>query len=552
MRTQVTAGELADRLADSGIRLVGGDPTAPVRGVGCTVHDPVAPTTGPASGVVLGVGVRIDDLGTLRALADSGYDAVVLRTEPGARLDDAPLPVLGAPPEAAWLHLDSLIGTVLQRLEPRDGSEDLFEMANSVAAMVGGAIAIEDPARKVLAYSTLAGQVIDEDRRAAIIGRQVPDLPENDRQYASVYAAHGPVHIRGERPGDLDRVAVAVRAGGQLLGSLWAIDVGLPAPGAPDSAAPDDPAAEGSPDRRVSAMGEDELMILGRAAEIIALHLLRVRTAAEVMHRQRADLTLRALGGGPDAELSVRRLGLDQGGPFTVVALTSTTWTTDLEQIAWQRFLGVVSAYLSGWQSRSGLATAGTTVYVLLSGPIVTEIDRVASNVDVIVERGLRLGLHLRGGVGGAVERPDALDRSRDDADLLVLLPRREGEGPLITADACRSRLSLFTLARLATDEPRLLSPTALSMLEHDARRDTEFATTIRIWCEQGMDVAATARSLTVHVNTVRYRLARARTLFGIGDDPDDLLSLWLTLRLTASGQIADQPGWSGMLPASQ
>jgi len=43
--------------------------------------------------------------------------------------------------------------------------------------MVGGAAAIEDPYLRVLAYSTLPGQPIDEHRRQGILGLQVPLRP---------------------------------------------------------------------------------------------------------------------------------------------------------------------------------------------------------------------------------------------------------------------------------------------------------------------------------------------------------------------------------------
>ena len=61
---------------------------------------------------------------------------------------------------------------------------DLFALSNAVAGAVGGAVTIEDPARRVLAYSTIGEQPIDAARRGSILGRQVPDSPGSARSTA--------------------------------------------------------------------------------------------------------------------------------------------------------------------------------------------------------------------------------------------------------------------------------------------------------------------------------------------------------------------------------
>ena len=507
IRTAIRARDLAERLADTGLRLVGGDGDAVIRSAACTVFDPMVALPDGVGGVLLGVGLDASTPGVLTSAADAGYSIAIIR-EPAAAITQSPLPLAVVPDQVSWLHLERLISTVLSRIDGDGGTEDLFELANNIASLVGGATTIEDTEQKVLAYSTLTDQPIDADRQAAIVGRRVPDLPENDELYASVYAASGPIRLAGIRPGDLGRVAVAVRAGDQLFGSLWAIET-LP-----------------------GSMGEDEFIILHRAAEMAALHLLRQRTQDEVRRRQRSDQTRRALEGGPDAALRIAGLGMDPAGPFAVAAVAGAEPETDADRIRWERFVAAVSAYLAGWQSTGQLTVSGSTAYLLLGGTIAREPDRIALNLDLLVDRAERLGLSVRAGIGRSVERAEHLHRSRDDADLLVLLPRRPHDSAVATASGARSRLSLFTLARLAAEEPLLISPVALALLEHDARRGTDLARTLRVWCEQGMDLAATARTLTVHVNTVRYRLDRARQMFGPDPDPDDLLMIWLSLRV--------------------
>ncbi|MDX6216532.1 MAG: hypothetical protein QOG99_2116, partial [Frankiales bacterium] len=169
------------------------------------------------------------------------------------------VPVLVAPDDLPWNHLLHLLMAAVSV----SGGSDLFALANSIAAMVGGAVAIEDPARRVLAYSSLADQPIDEARQQGILGRQVPDLSRNDAIYRDMQRSAGVTRV----PSDgevLPRLAVAVRAGAELLGSIWVIEA---APLGPDS--------------------EQALLDAGRHA---ALHLLRARAGVFVERRTRGEL----------------------------------------------------------------------------------------------------------------------------------------------------------------------------------------------------------------------------------------------------------------------
>ncbi|MDP9183352.1 MAG: hypothetical protein M3P04_11320, partial [Actinomycetota bacterium] len=100
-------------------------------------------------------------------------------------------PVLVADEDLPWNHLLQLLTTAVAT---GSQSSDLFSLANAIAAMVGGAVAIEDPRRRVLAYSSLTDQPIDEAREQGILGRQVPDLPRLDGDYRQIQKAAGVVH----------------------------------------------------------------------------------------------------------------------------------------------------------------------------------------------------------------------------------------------------------------------------------------------------------------------------------------------------------------------
>ena len=129
-----------------------------------------------------------------------------------------------------------------------------------------------------------------------ILGRQVPERYTrilNERGvFRELHRSDLPVFISpipdGQDAFSMPRVAIAVRAGDEVLGSIWAA---VPGP---------------LSDERADAFGD--------AAKLVALHMLRVRAGADVQRRLRADLLSSALEGGTGArdalDPAVRGAGL--------------------------------------------------------------------------------------------------------------------------------------------------------------------------------------------------------------------------------------------------
>src|SRR6185437_16202016 len=145
---------------------------------------------------------------------------------------------------------------------------------------------------RVLAFSGRQDEA-DRSRVETILGRQVPErysrLLAERGVFRELYRSDQPVYIETPSGGglpdfSLPRAAVAVRAGDEVLGSIWAA---VREPLTPD---------------RARAMCD--------AARLVALHLLRIRAGADVSRRLRADLVSTALEGGTGAFEAVRRLGL--------------------------------------------------------------------------------------------------------------------------------------------------------------------------------------------------------------------------------------------------
>lgn len=557
--------QLLAALGPSPLRLLTGPAAASTPVSGVWIHEPRAALPPARHALLLAVGARpgsAEAQQLLRQAARAGHAGLVIKTygEPAGPLaavaEETGLALLAADEDLAWHHLDALISAALAAVaRPAAGDRgaavgDLFALANAIAAMVGGATAIEDPYLRVLAYSTLPGQPIDEHRRQGILGLQVPYVPVNEAQYRELGRATGVCRFTAG-PGSLPRLAIAVRAGAELLGSIWVVDAdGTLGPGAEEA--------------------------LAEAASIAALHLLAARTAADLARRLRGDLLRRVLADPASAAVVAPQLGLSVAAPVAVAAFTALSADPGgaLAAHAALRFADLVSLHCEAHYGRPGCALIDGTVYALLpayaaparpaparpgpprAGPARATVDQRGAAeparrahrelVTVIARRAQQaLRLPVRAGLGGQVAGLGSAAASRRDADLVlrVLASRPDPDpdadpGPRaepVTASIDEVRASA-TLAELAQDLPglpALREGTGPAIRAHDAERGTGYAATLLSYLEANSDIAEAARRLNVHPNTCRYRLARAEQVFGFRlADPDERLLLWLQLRL--------------------
>ncbi|MEU0839049.1 helix-turn-helix domain-containing protein [Streptomyces sp. NPDC005962] len=492
--------------------------TAPVTEVLLYDAHAALPSRAPGA-LLLAVGVRAEAAGPLvREAAAAGMAGVVVRGAAGpvAEAAECGTALLAVDEDAAWHHVHLLLAQAIGA-RPSPAGEgaalgDLFSLAGAVAAAVGGATVIEDPRQSVLAYSTVSGQPVDEARRQGILGRQVPDSPENTEQYRVLFAARGPVRLAALGEGELPRLAVAVRAGGETLGSLWVVDDGTLAP--------------------------DAEAQLAQGASTAALLLLRARAAAELSRHLTGDLLRRLLDGTADPATAAQRLGLTPGVPLRVAAfaLDSAASAPDGEQAA-LRLLDLVRLQCEARYGRQACVLVDGVVYALL--PVAGERGGAAGErqrrfaEDIVRRAGQALRAPVRAGLGEVVPDPAELPGSREDADLVLRVLRPDET--VAAVSEVRARAVLFRLAGLLGERRELAAGAWREVLAYDADHATDYARTLVCWLDAGCDMARAAKLLAVHPNTCRYRLRQVRSQLGIDlDDPDERLVLWLQLRTLA------------------
>lgn len=506
-----TLGDLLDVIGGPAVHLHTAPAGLSVPVTEALLYDAHAPLPRAPGALLLAVGVRAAAAGPLaRAAAEAGMTGLVVRGADGpvGEAEAQGVALLSVDEDTAWHHVHLLLASAIgaRPVPAAGGLGDLFALADAIAAAVGGATALEDPRQRILAYSTVPGQPVDEDRRQGILGLQVPSSAENSEQYRVLFAAGGPVRLPPLREGDLPRLAVAVRAGGETLGSIWVVDDGM--------------------------LAADAAETLAQGASTAALLLLRARAAQELARHQNSDLLRRLLDGTADASTAAHRLGLDAVRVCAFV-LAAAARMPDSERTA-LRLLDVVRLQCEARYGRQACVLVDGVVYALLPAPGERGGARHKVLAEDIVRRaGQALRVPVRAALGGVVPELGEVAGSRADADLVLRLLGEEL--PVATVDELRPRVTLLRLAEVLGERRELSAGAGQRVLAYDAEHGTEYARTLVSWFDAGCDMAGAAKLLAVHPNTCRYRLRQAQQHIGIDlDDPDERLVLWLQLRTLA------------------
>ncbi|WP_209021863.1 helix-turn-helix domain-containing protein [Nocardioides sp. 503] len=539
LRPRASLGRVLDDLGATLLDLVAGDAEGAQEIGGVVIHDPVDLPLLPPAALVLGVGV--DEPGhvaqLLRSLGEQRAAGLVLRSpvhltdEVHAAVRDSGVTLLALSRGAPWAHLAAMLRSLLAEgdigvSEPESlgglPSGDLFAVANAISSLLDAPITIEDRSSRVLAFSGRQDEA-DPSRVETILGRQVPE------RYARVLSERGvfrdlhrsdqpvfitPIPMEGNtftQP----RVAVAVRAGDEVLGSIWAA---VPGP-----------------------LSAERTEALCDAAKLVALHLLRVRAGADVQRRLRADLLSSALEGGVGAREALDRLGL--GGQQLMVLGVAVTGSDvgdgadDDAVVAHERerLSDAFAMHLSAVHPKSAAALIGGIAYGLVPVP---------GTADGAEERAARIGQEFLDrvgdrrsavvGIGPAAGDVGELAHSRSCVDRALRVLRDGGGGRRVArlADIHVEALMLEMRDVVAARGDRPEGALA-RLMTYDAQHHANLVETLQAWLEAFGDVVAAAEGLYVHPNTFRYRLRR---LMEVGEmdlsDPDVRFGALLQLRL--------------------
>jgi len=529
-----TLADLVDNLHAGIIELLAAPVGGDVEVADIVIFDPHDAGGIEAGDVVLAVGTPPDDRSALTlvdAAANAGAAAVVFRSSAkgdtiavAARAAEAGVAVLAVPVEMTWGQLHSLLRTARTAAGAEDDRGpkgapvgDLFALANAVATAVGGPATIEDPHSTVLAYSSL-DEPIDEARRRTILGRRVPDewirRLREEGVFKQLWSTHDVVRLDLTKtdPDLKPRLAIAIRAGDEILGSIWVAEGDRP-------------------------LGEEAEAALREAADLAALHLIRHRAGEDLERRRRSDQLRAVLDGRVPTELLAGTLGLGSSSLVTVALFSVEdrfdAGDTTLTALA-ERAAGIISLHCEAFRRQAATVAMGTSVYVLLPHADALDREALLTFVGSVAERSMEaLRARLVVAVGSTVAMADVA-ASRLEADRVLRALRLEGRSRSVATIAeVRSTATLLDLHDLALRHPQLREGKLRLLTDHDREKGTEYAPTLRAYLGAFGDVPRAAAAVNVHPNTFRYRLRRLTELAGLDlDDPVERLVVSLQIAL--------------------
>ncbi|MFF7245827.1 PucR family transcriptional regulator [Embleya sp. NPDC008237] len=528
-------GRVLEEFGPTLLDLIHGDPDTVEEIGGVVIHDPHDEPQYPQHAVVLGPAVHgpAEIARLLHTLGSHDVGALIVRgpIDPDPAVATAAahagVALLALTRGASWAQLAALLRTLLTEGDVGDAgtptlggipSGDLFALANAVATLLDAPITIEDRRSHVLAFSGRQDEA-DPSRVATILARRVPE------EYLRIMAARGvfkelyrsrepvffaPATLEEDELG-LARVAIVIRAGDEILGSIWAA---VREPLSPE---------------RATAFRE--------AAELAALHLLRHRAGADFEHRLRADLVTTVLEGGPGAVDALDRLGLVHE-PTVVLALGLAPGAgVDHAQLTAerQRLAGALAIHLNAVQPRSAVALLGDVAYAVLPAPG-DPADGRERTVQIATNFLERTGDRVKAliGIGSIAKEPAALRRSRTNADraLRVLVGGHVNRRVASIADVYIDALLLEVRDLAVANGDELVGPLA-RLVAYDAKHNTSLVETLRSWLDAFGDVTSASASMFVHPNTFRYRMRRMTEVGRIDlQDPAARFAVQLQLRL--------------------
>jgi hypothetical protein len=394
--------------------------------------------------------------------------------------------------ERAQLVHEALTQVVLTGGGPQD-------VAHQLAGQLGGTVTVLD--RDSVALTPRATPGGEETTDDSVGGGTA--LPAQSALLHALEAARRTGRCATVNDGGASHSVATIQADGSFLGALvW---------------------------RRSEPPDAMEIRTLERATHVMGLLILKENAVADAAERLSGelltDLLVASPGIGATDRARTRARGIDVDAIDVVLVAEATTVTTS--EIT--RRLHVVAQTMNGLAGEHlGRAT------MLLHGP---------ENAEVVAD----VHRQLRGLLGRPVtvigERVQGTDFTRAFhlASRCSSLARALGRSDThAMTDDFALYAMLFDVDRNA-DLDRFITSTIGPLVAYDARRNTDLVSTLSAYFANGGNLAGTARSMHVHLNTLLKRLDRVDLLLGLEVRTGHHLQLQVAIEMHRLRESMDQ-----------
>jgi hypothetical protein len=407
------------------------------------------------------------------------------------------------------------------------GSEDLFDVVDTIARLLGGSVVVEDVDFRVLAYSAVPGQPNDEGRRSAILNRRIAErwlqwLEESGIRERLVKSDE---LVRLDNPWatSLIRYIQPIRASDQLVGYLW-------------------------------LYFETELDADAPRTILEFAHLLGpelARRSPTLTENPGGHVLRQFLAGGLSASHAASILGVDEHSNIVVIAVDVDVEATKSDAVIIQsRAVRALALYTQMHLASSLVGTVDQQIYLLHASPrLKPDVAAIMRAISKHLTRAVQT--KVRAAAGGIHQGLAEAEISRNEADLTlrVLRTKNDWERDGLFA-SMRHDIVLNEIVDVLRARPILVRGLLDRLITHDRQYNTDYVTTLRVYINSFGDMRAAAQSLNLHPNSLRYRVKRVTEIGGLDlDDPKLRLALQLLLEMApepsdpAGHHHEDSPG---------
>jgi DNA-binding PucR family transcriptional regulator len=270
--------------------------------------------------------------------------------------------------------------------------------------------------------------------------------------------------------------------------------------------------------------GDTECMALEYAGTVLAMEIARIQSAGETDTHLRANLVLDLItAASPDEAAMLNRaqvLGYDLSRPHRVILVDTPRNRDDVDLL-------LHSVRRAAQQARIGslLAPRQRDVVVL------ADAEASWSEFHQTVAAGLQ-GAASRIGVGGRYRTTGEVPRSYREAQLALQVQRMIGGPEQVTMFSELGVYQLLATSRDVSAVEDFVQQWLGRLTDYDTVHGTQLVLTLSEFLDHGGSYNASATALSVHRNTLKYRLRRIKDVSGYDlSVPDTVFNLQLATR---------------------
>ncbi len=397
----------------------------------------------------------------------------------------------------------------------RDMYDSLESFVDHVSELLGCPITLEDPHHRVLVYSS-HDEETDMVRISTIISRRVPERVINrlwkDGVIPQLLQSKKPIRIKEKKEIGLgNRVAVSIWRGEEVIGYIWAIEMGTP-------------------------LTEEKMGFLENAASV-ARHLLSRFAASKTPTLQdNQEFFWRMLTGyvkETDIDEKLKEMGMPAAACFTVMIFPfSKMITKEIEK-------HILYLLKVSQDVKISFSTIEDNELIILATPLEDNGDSIAcykkfiSSFQQNLEERFSIK-EVRGSFGGIYKQyrdiPKSFREARTVLEVREKFPQEAG------AFVHYQELGIYQFLDILLEKRRQDGSENVAiqnLKKYDSTHHTELLATLEAYLDESENIQKTAARLHIHPNTLTYRLKRMVEIMEVDlSVPSQKFMIYLDLKL--------------------